>query len=185
MKEHIYKNTSIERVHPEWKRLSYDIAEQISALEYDKVYLVKELKQINRKNNEINFDDTPTITYIIYVDNYPIGYICLRTKINEQWRKWSGNFYYQVRSSERRKGYATKMLSLGLEKLKEMGFNEVYGQSSKGNIGSQKTIENNNGILLDEVEGTHYYKIKLWFAIWPGKVLSKFDNILSYTIKHI
>ena len=75
--------------------------------------------------------------------------------------KWSGNFYYQVRSSERRKGYATKMLSLGLEKLKEMGFNEVYGQSSKGNIGSQKTIENNNGILLYEVEGTHYYKIKL------------------------
>ena len=97
----------------------------------------------------------------MYVDNYPIGYICLSTKINEQWRKWSGNFYYQVRSSERRKGYATKMLSLGLEKLKEMGFNEVYGQSSKGNIGSQKTIENNNGILLDEVEGTHYYKIKL------------------------
>ena len=103
MKEHIYKNTSIERVHPEGKKLSYDIAEQISALEYDWVYLVKELKQINRKNNEINFDDTPTITYIIYVDNYPIGYICLRTKINEQWRKWSGNFYYQVRSSERRK----------------------------------------------------------------------------------
>lgn len=165
MKEHIYKNTSIERVHSEGKRLSYDIAEQISALEYDWVYLVKELKQINRKNNEINFDDTPTITYIIYVDNYPIGYICLRTKINEQWRKWSGNFYYQVRSSERRKGYATKMLSLGLEKLKEMGFNEVYGQSSKGNIGSQKTIENNYGILLDEVEGTHYYKIKLWFAM--------------------
>ena len=53
------------------------------------------------------------------------------------------------------------MLSLGLEKLKEMRFNEVYGQSSKGNIGSQKTIENNYGILLDEVEGTHYYKIKL------------------------
>ena len=52
------------------------------------------LKQINRKNNEINFDDTPTITYIMYVDNYPIGYICLSTKINEQWRKWSGNFYY-------------------------------------------------------------------------------------------
>ena len=53
------------------------------------------------------------------------------------------------------------MLSLGLEKLKEMGFNEVYDQSSKGNIGSKKIIENNNGILLDEVEGTHYYKIKL------------------------
>lgn len=119
------------------------------------------IKQINRKNNEINFDDTPTVTYIMYVDNYPVGYICLRTKINEQWKRWSGNFYYQIRSSERRKGYATKMLSSGLEKLKEFGFEEVYGQSSNGNIGSKKVIENNNGILIEECEGTHYFKIKL------------------------
>ena len=31
MKEHVYKNTSIERVHPEGRRLSYDIAEKISS----------------------------------------------------------------------------------------------------------------------------------------------------------
>ena len=45
MKEHVYKETSIERVHPEGRRLSYDIAEQISALEMDGVYLVKEAKR--------------------------------------------------------------------------------------------------------------------------------------------
>lgn len=45
MKEHVYKKTSIERVHPEGRRLSYDIAEKISNLELDGVYLVKEAKR--------------------------------------------------------------------------------------------------------------------------------------------
>ena len=75
--------------------------------------------------------------------------------------KWSGNFYYQVRLSERRKGYATKMLEIGLNELKKIGFDIVYGQSSAGNIGSAKTIENNNGIFIKENEGTRYYKILL------------------------
>ena len=45
MKEHVYKETSIERVHPEGRRLSYDIAEQIANLKLDGVYLVKESKR--------------------------------------------------------------------------------------------------------------------------------------------
>lgn len=45
MKEHVYKKTSIERVHPEGRRLSYDIAEKISDLNMDGVYLVKESKR--------------------------------------------------------------------------------------------------------------------------------------------
>lgn len=45
MKQHVYKQTSIERVHPEGRRLSYDVAEKISALKLDGVYLVKEAKR--------------------------------------------------------------------------------------------------------------------------------------------
>ena len=45
IKEHIYKKSSIERVHPEGRRLSYDIADKINALGYDGVYLVKESKR--------------------------------------------------------------------------------------------------------------------------------------------
>ena len=45
MKEHVYKQTSIERVHPEGRRLSYEIADKINALGYDGVYLVKESKR--------------------------------------------------------------------------------------------------------------------------------------------
>lgn len=119
------------------------------------------IKQVNRKNNKVTFDDTPTITYIMYVENKPVGFICLRTEIDDNWMKWSGNFYYQIRLSERRKGYATKMLSMALDEFRKLGFSEVYGQSSKGNIASAKTIEHNGGLFLREEEGTRYYKIIL------------------------
>ena len=118
-------------------------------------------KEINRKNNKVTYADTPTITYIMYVNNNPVGLICLRTELDDNWMKWSGNFYYRIRLSERKKGYGTKILSLALEEFRRLGFKEVYGQSSNGNVGSAKVIENNGGILLDEKDGTRYYKIEL------------------------
>ena len=45
MYKHVSKKTSIERVHPEGRRLSYEIAQQIENLGYDGVYLVKESKR--------------------------------------------------------------------------------------------------------------------------------------------
>ena len=39
------QKTSIERVHPEGRRLSYEIAEKIDVLKIDGVYLVKESKR--------------------------------------------------------------------------------------------------------------------------------------------
>lgn len=45
MYRHISKKTSIERVHPEGRQLSYEVAEQINNLGYDGVYLVKESKR--------------------------------------------------------------------------------------------------------------------------------------------
>lgn len=45
MLAHITKKTSIERVHPEGRQLSYEIAQQINDLEFDGVYLVKESKR--------------------------------------------------------------------------------------------------------------------------------------------
>ncbi len=45
MLAHVSKKTSIERVHPEGRQLSYDIAAKIDELGYDGVYLVKESKR--------------------------------------------------------------------------------------------------------------------------------------------
>ena len=45
MKRHVYKKTSIERVHPEGRRLDYNISSKIENLKLDGVYLVKESKR--------------------------------------------------------------------------------------------------------------------------------------------
>lgn len=46
IREHIFKNSSIERVHPEGRRLNYEKADKIESLGYEGVYLVKESKRI-------------------------------------------------------------------------------------------------------------------------------------------
>jgi len=45
MDKHVKKQTSIERVHPEGRQLSYEVANKIEELNLDGVYLVKESKR--------------------------------------------------------------------------------------------------------------------------------------------
>ena len=45
MLKHVSKKTSLERVHPEGRQLSFEIADKINALNYDGVYLLKEAKR--------------------------------------------------------------------------------------------------------------------------------------------
>lgn len=45
MSKHVNKKTSIERVHPEGRRLSFEVADKISQLNIEGVYLVKESKR--------------------------------------------------------------------------------------------------------------------------------------------
>lgn len=45
IEEHLYKKSMMERVHPEGRRLSYEIADQIEALRFEGVYLLKESKR--------------------------------------------------------------------------------------------------------------------------------------------
>ena len=54
MKKHVYKKTSIERVHPEGRKLSFEISDRISALNIDGVYLVKEAKRTYPYDNNLS-----------------------------------------------------------------------------------------------------------------------------------
>ena len=45
MDKHVNKKTSIERVHPEGRQLSYEVADKIESLNLEGVYLVKESKR--------------------------------------------------------------------------------------------------------------------------------------------
>ena len=123
------------------------------------------LTQIKRKYNQVTFYDTPTITYIMYVNGYPVGFICLRTKIDDNWLKWSGNFYYQIRTTERRKGYATEILRQICLVAKEHGLKQLQLSVEKDNVASIKTIEKNGGefsrSFIFENEEAYVYLLRL------------------------
>lgn len=54
IEEHLYKSSMMERVHPEGRRLSYEVADKISALGFDGVYLLKESKRYYPHNEMLS-----------------------------------------------------------------------------------------------------------------------------------
>ena len=54
MYTHVTKNTSIERVHPEGRNLSYEIADEINSYKFDGVYVVKEAKRYYPNGNMLS-----------------------------------------------------------------------------------------------------------------------------------
>lgn len=54
MYKHITKKTSIERIHPEGRNLSYEVADKINSYNFDGVYLVKEVKRYYPNGNMLS-----------------------------------------------------------------------------------------------------------------------------------
>ena len=75
-----------------------------------------------------------------------MGAISIRRRCEEV----DGHSGYGIRPSERRKGYAAKMLSMALPIMKGYGINPVIITCAKDNIGSAKTIQRNGGIYIKD-----------------------------------
>ena len=54
IEEHLYKKSMMERVHPEGRRLSYEITDKIENLHFDGVYLLKESKRYYPHNEMLS-----------------------------------------------------------------------------------------------------------------------------------
>ena len=84
-------------------------------------------------------------TYFAFDDNDRIvGIIDLRHELND-FLKDFGNSGYSVRPSERRKGYATEMLKLIIQRAAEIGMEKLLLSVERSNEASVKTITKNGG----------------------------------------
>ena len=84
--------------------------------------------------------------------NIFVGAIDIRHYLNEILLREGGHIGDGVRPSERRKGYATEMIRLGLIECQKLGIKKVLIACNQDNIGSRKSIINNGGVLENEVE---------------------------------
>lgn len=79
-------------------------------------------------------------------DNRLIGMIQVRHYFNDFLEKFGGHIGYSVRPTERKKGYAKKILKDSLEYCKELNLGKVLVTCIDNNEGSRKTILANGGV---------------------------------------
>lgn len=97
--------------------------------------------------------------------NIIVGAVNIRHYLNEGLLLNGGHIGDGVRPSERRKGIATKMISLALDECKRLGIKNVLMVCDKDNIGSAKSIINNGGILENEVDVDGIVEQRYWIKL--------------------
>ena len=106
-----------------------------------------------RSGESISPESVPAVTYFLMdkTQNKILGAINIRYRLNDYLEKYGGHIGYGIAPSERGKGYATKMLSLALEKCRELNIERVLLTCDEDNFKSSKTIINNGGVLENEL----------------------------------
>lgn len=85
-------------------------------------------------------------TFVLIVEDEIVGASNIRYGLNTSLRKKGGHIGYGVSPKYRGNGYATKILNLSLQKLKQNNINNVLITCDEDNIASAKVILNNGGI---------------------------------------
>jgi predicted acetyltransferase len=87
------------------------------------------------------------IFWLVRDDARILGELRLRHRLTDMLAIEGGHIGYNIRPSERRKGYGTLQLRLGLEKARELGLERVLVTCDDDNLPSAKIIEVNGGVL--------------------------------------
>ena len=128
------------------------------------------LEELEKKKSEKNLPKTysPQTLYLAINDNDEIvGAIGIRWKQVPALMTFGGLIGYSIRPKQRRKGYASEMLKLALDKLKNTNLENVLITCKDFNIASKKVIEKNGGIFEDTYNNIDdgYTYLRYWIKI--------------------
>lgn len=117
---------------------SFHLKEDIAYAVYLEELVVKEVGHGNRVPNSNYF--------LVGDDERIIGMVNIRHSLNDYLRQVDGHIGYGIRPSERRKGYATYLLSEALKITDQLSIRSVLITCNEDNIGSAAVIVNNGGV---------------------------------------
>lgn len=107
-----------------------------------------------------------TALWLVRGDHF-IGRLSIRHHLNEKLERFGGHVGYELRPSERGKGYGTLILRLGLEHARRMGFRRVMLTTDVTNERSIRVIKANGGVLQDRirVDGRDVDTYRWWIEL--------------------
>ena len=108
------------------------------------------LKKITDSQTEAPAGQVTSSIFFAFTGGKLVGMLQVRHKLNDFLFNANGHIGYSVAPGERKKGYATKMLRLALEKCRELGIGNVLVTCDKDNIPSAKTITKCSGVFENE-----------------------------------
>lgn len=179
-------NIKLVKLTVEYKKQLTDMMDEWLAVEKDfSPYAIRKndyhdfeyyLENLETKEGEKPGLVPDSVYFCLDIDrNIFVGAVNIRHYLNESLYKSGGHIGDGIRPSERRKGYATAMIGLALEKCKELGINKVLMTCDKTNIGSAKSIMNNGGVLESEFEENGVVEQKYWITLLSIRIAKVSD----------
>lgn len=75
-----------------------------------------------------------------------LGRVSIRHTLNERLREFGGHIGYEIRPTQRRRGYATLALKLALKRCRELGLSRVLLSCDDENVASWRVMQANGGV---------------------------------------
>jgi predicted acetyltransferase len=93
-----------------------------------------------------------------------IGRVSIRHELTDLLRLIGGHIGYEIRPTQRRKGYGTLILKLALDEARQLNLDHVLLTCNADNEGSRRIIMANGGEFQDEITLTGYpSNIQRWW----------------------
>jgi predicted acetyltransferase len=143
-------NVSLEKeyldFYQEWKASGEDMIPWV--IEKDPTDFLGMVQFLLNNEKGINLPEgwvRDSTYWLVNESNRVLGAVNIRHSLTERLFNCGGHIGYGIRPSERRKGYATKILGFSLGKTKELGIEKVLVVCDADNIASERTILKNGG----------------------------------------
>ncbi len=104
-------------------------------------------------------DVVPGDTLFVVHGERIVGEVYLRFGLTPELEEDGGNVGYQIRPTERNKGYATEALRLALRRLGERGIREALVTCDSGNLASVRVIQKCGGRRIADSSVSRRYLV--------------------------
>ena len=168
-------NIQLVKLSYEYKQQLFDMMEEWLSVEQDfSPYMIRRndyhdfdfyLANLEIKKEQDGRVPDSTFFCLDTDRNIFVGAINIRHYLNEELLYTGGHIGDGIRPGERRKGYATAMIGLGLEECRKLGITKVLMTCDKDNIGSARSIMNNGGVLENEVMEDGVLEQRYWITL--------------------